>query len=427
MPSTAVSVNGSLSPAAQARRRTRGGPRCTCGSRPPTAARGRRPWRRSASTATTSSSICSTMSVARSTMSPRSASIAGSSSSTRRKSASASRSVVGGGADRPAARAAQARSPIWLTASLEAKNSAQIQNTAKPTHDDGEHAAPRAEAAPRRRRSVAASASRSRLTIALAAVGSRRRAGRSPPPTPSTPAITAPIQPSHAVQSRPMAWSRLHSPGPDRGDRPGDDGDRRRMYSQPWPLKMKKPIFRWAVQLATTITPIIPAAANGVSSPSGEQQPGADLGAAASAGLQRAASACRSTRTTGRAGEAARRRTPCCSRGRRGTARTRRAARAARGSIWSTARDATELVASEALAGRHVGDRARAAPVETLPWDPRRLDAPVRARCAEGCRMVAGDGAPAPAAVRHRRHRRRRLRPVHRAVERRRAAGSSTT
>ena len=36
-------------------------------------------------------------------------------------------------AQMPSARAAQARSPILFTASFEAKNSAQTQNTAKPT------------------------------------------------------------------------------------------------------------------------------------------------------------------------------------------------------------------------------------------------------------------------------------------------------
>ena len=36
---------------------------------------------------------------------------------------------------------------------------------------------------------------------------------------------------------------------------------------------MKNPLMRWAVQLATTITPIIPAAANGVSRPAANSSP----------------------------------------------------------------------------------------------------------------------------------------------------------
>ena len=44
------------------------------------------------------------------------------------------------------------------------------------------------------------------------------------------------------------------------------------MYSQP-SLMMKNPLKRCTVQIATTITPIIPAAANGVISPAANSRP----------------------------------------------------------------------------------------------------------------------------------------------------------
>ena len=44
-------------------------------------------------------------------------------------------------------------------------------------------------------------------------------------------------------------------------------------YSQPSPgRKMKKPLPRWLVTIATSITPITAAPANGVRSPSDEQR-----------------------------------------------------------------------------------------------------------------------------------------------------------
>ena len=58
-------------------------------------------------------------------------------------------------------------------------------------------------------------------------------------------------------------------------------------YSQPSPgRKMKNPLPRWLIAHATAITPTMPAAANGVSSPSEQQDPAADLGDARQPGLQ---------------------------------------------------------------------------------------------------------------------------------------------
>ena len=72
------------------------------------------------------------MSVARSTMAARSASIWRSSSSIRRRSASSIRSALAV-TQISSARAAHAVSPMRLTDSLDAKKSAQIQNTANST------------------------------------------------------------------------------------------------------------------------------------------------------------------------------------------------------------------------------------------------------------------------------------------------------
>ena len=118
---------------------------------------------------------------------------------------------------RPAS--AQARSPILLTASFEAKNSAQTQNaansatTAMSTKRQGS------------RRATAASSAGAAGVVAVAVIDDRSRSlggrpvahrelGGARRRRRARAAISEPIQPSHAVQSRPMAWSRLHSPGP---------------------------------------------------------------------------------------------------------------------------------------------------------------------------------------------------------------------
>ena len=45
-------------------------------------------------------------------------------------------------------------------------------------------------------------------------------------------------------------------------------------YSHPWlGLKMKKPTFQWATTMATSITPMMPAAAHGVSRPAASRSP----------------------------------------------------------------------------------------------------------------------------------------------------------
>ena len=70
--------------------------------------------------------------MARSTMSPRSATIAGSSSSTSRKSARSWR-WASAASQMAWARSLQSSSPIPLIDSFDAKNSAQIQNAANTT------------------------------------------------------------------------------------------------------------------------------------------------------------------------------------------------------------------------------------------------------------------------------------------------------
>ena len=45
-------------------------------------------------------------------------------------------------------------------------------------------------------------------------------------------------------------------------------------YSQPWSgLKMKKPTFQWATTMATSINPMMPAAASGVRRPAANSNP----------------------------------------------------------------------------------------------------------------------------------------------------------
>src|SRR5262249_41542291 len=85
------------------------------------------------------------------------------------------------------------------------------------------------------------------------------------PPAARPPATMAPAQPS---TSMPMAWSSDQSPAP---MVPTAKAVTAIMatYSQPCPgRKMKKPLLRWAVTPATSITPMTMAAATGVNSPS---------------------------------------------------------------------------------------------------------------------------------------------------------------
>ena len=69
------------------------------------------------------------------------------------------------------------------------------------------------------------------------------------------------------------AWSSDHSPGPIvamQNAATAIDAQ----YSQPWfGLKMKKPTFQWATMIATSMMPIIPAAASGVSRPAAMRTP----------------------------------------------------------------------------------------------------------------------------------------------------------
>ena len=67
------------------------------------------------------------------------------------------------------------------------------------------------------------------------------------------------------------AWSRLNRPGPIVATAHATTA-MAATYSQP-PLMMRKPLLRWTTQKATVIRPIIPAAANGVSSPAANSSP----------------------------------------------------------------------------------------------------------------------------------------------------------
>ena len=219
--------------------------------------------------------------MARSTMSPRSASIAGSSSSTSRKSARSWRSASAA-SQIASARSAQSSSPIPLIGSFEAKNSAQIQNAAKQ-HDDGEHdVAPRARPERRLGRGATAGARGGRHVAGARLGGSRRRAGRPPPPTPTHAAMTAPIQPSQAVQSRPMAWSRLTSPGPIAATAHAADGDRHRVL--PAVLEHEEVAAVRGVA-GDDHHADHPGGGERREQPGGEQDAGAELGAGREAGL----------------------------------------------------------------------------------------------------------------------------------------------
>ena len=100
-----------------------------------------------------------------------------------------------------------------------------------------------------------------------------------------------------AVQSRSMAWSRLNSPGPIVATAQATTAIDAQ-YSQPWSFEDEEADLAVARQLATNITPIIPAAASGVSSPTANSSPAPISVAAASAGLDVRPAHARSTRTT---------------------------------------------------------------------------------------------------------------------------------
>ena len=201
------------------------------------------------------------------------------------------------------------------------------------------------------------------------------------------------------------------------------------VYSQPWPSrKMKKPLWRCAAHVATTITPIIPAAANGVSSPRANSTPAPiSVDAARRAWTLRPAHAER-PEPPSRAGEAAAAEHLVVAVGGEEQAEhdpqheQRQIDRVHAGTLPTTIADA----GPPEPAGAQPVARSAWRPVESSVVGSAGTLQAVRPR-PRGLRHDRRPGAPAPPPVRHRRLRRRRVRPVHGRLERRRSAGSSTT
>ena len=135
---------------------------------------------------------------------------------------------------------------------------------------------------------------------------SRRRGGRAAPPTPAISAMRRPSVPGGSKISR--AWSRDHSPAP-RMAMAKPAMVRVITYSQPSPgRKMKKPLPRWLVTMATSITPITAAPPKGVSRPTHEQRAADDLGEAGQPGVHDAGLHAEAREPAGRCRRSCRRR-----------------------------------------------------------------------------------------------------------------------
>ena len=266
----------------------RGGRRSTCGSRPPTAAPGPDPWGRSAHDDDVVEHLLDD--VGRPVDDVGALGEHGGELRARRGRSGGSRAApacrVLAAAQMPSARAAQARSPILLTPPSRRRTAPTPRTTAKPTQIRVEHDQPHT---PSRRRSGRCSvvgvghrpASRRSLggrSVAHGQLGERRRrrrAGRR-----ST---------SRSNRGRPVECRRRGPgcSGPARWWRPPR---RRRRCEHELPALVEDEEAVLAVGRPTpppTITPMMPAAANGVISPSANSSPAPISVPAASAGLQR--------------------------------------------------------------------------------------------------------------------------------------------
>ena len=202
-----------------------------------------------------------------------------------------------------------------------------------------------------------------------AAAGSTRPAGRAPPPRPSSGGDRA-DPPSQPSKSMPMAWSRLHPPGPTVATAQATT-----------PIDARTPSPSLEDEEAVLAVGRPARHEHHADHPGGRER--GEQAERRTAARRRSRSPRRARawqrrpahpdrlRTTGRSRRAAHRRTPCCSRGRRGTPRTRGAARAARVRLVHAPRR-YRLVASEALAGRHVGVTATEPRPAALPRHPPR-------------------------------------------------------
>ena len=199
----------------------------------------------------------------------------------------------------PWARAVQAVSPILLTASLEAKNRAQIQNAANSSDDGDEHVAPRAVAlrcvVGRRRRRRGRRRHDERL------LGRRPVAHRQLQGGAAEPDDAGEHEPDPAVPRRPVeADGVVEAPlaGTDRGDGPGDDADRRAVL--PAVLEHEEPAVGVAGDEHHADHP---GRRQRGQQAEGEQQPGADLGRRGQPGLDVRPAHADRLEPPGRAGE----------------------------------------------------------------------------------------------------------------------------